>query len=311
MNKNLIYPLLIVIGSSSYGILSTIIKLSMEHGFTTAEAVTSQYVVGFMLAIILFIITQRALPKISLKGFFVIMISGFLTGTTGIVYGQAVHYLPASLAVVMLFQFTWIGLFLDCIIHRRRPTRPELISLVFLVAGTILAAGILDVDLSGLDWRGWAFGLAAAFSFACFMQFNSKQVEGISTIGRMTVMSLFSMIIVLVFQAPEIITTGKLFSTSLLYFGLALGFFGIILPIILFTIAVPKVGGGIASILSATELPVAIVVSVIVLHEALTWIQIIGIVLVLFGMMLPTLYQHRKQSAKTDNHLIVNEKSTL
>lgn len=298
MNKNLIYPLLIVIGSSSYGILSTIIKLAMEHGFTTAEAVTSQYVIGFLLAIILSVITQRALPKISLKGFIVIMISGFLTGTTGIVYGQAVHYLPASLAVVMLFQFTWIGLFLDCIIHRRRPTRPELISLVFLVAGTILAAGILDVDLSGLDWRGWAFGLAAAFSFACFMQFNSKQVEGISTIGRMTIMSLFSMIIVLVFQAPEIVTNGKLFNTSLLYFGLTLGFFGIILPIILFTIAVPKVGGGIASILSAIELPVAIIVSVIVLHEALTWVQIIGIILVLFGMMLPTLLQNRRQSEK-------------
>lgn len=304
MNKNLIYPLLIVIGSSSYGILSTIIKLAMEHGFTTAEAVTSQYVIGFLLAIILSVITQRALPKISFKGFIVIMISGFLTGTTGIVYGQAVHYLPASLAVVMLFQFTWIGLFLDCIIHRRRPTRPELISLVFLVAGTILAAGILDVDLSGLDWRGWAFGLAAAFSFACFMQFNSKQVEGISTIGRMTIMSLFSMIIVLVFQAPEIVTNGKLFSTSLLYFGLALGFFGIILPIILFTIAVPKVGGGIASILSAIELPVAIIVSVIVLHEALTWIQIIGIILVLFGMMLPTLLQNRRQSVKTKDSIV-------
>lgn len=304
MNKNLIYPLLIVIGSSSYGILSTIIKLAMEHGFTTAEAVTSQYVIGFLLAIILSVITQRALPKISLKGFIVIMISGFLTGTTGIVYGQAVHYLPASLAVVMLFQFTWIGLFLDCIIHRRRPTRPELISLVFLVAGTILAAGILDVDLSGLDWRGWAFGLAAAFSFACFMQFNSKQVEGISTIGRMTIMSLFSMIIVLVFQAPEIVTNGKLFSTSLLYFGLTLGFFGIILPIILFTIAVPKVGGGIASILSAIELPVAIIVSVIVLHEALTWVQIIGIVLVLFGMMLPTLLQNRRQSLKTKDSIV-------
>ncbi|MBD8026331.1 DMT family transporter [Ureibacillus sp. Re31] len=304
MNKNLIYPLLIVIGSSSYGILSTIIKLAMEHGFTTAEAVTSQYVIGFLLAIILSVITQRALPKISLKGFIVIMISGFLTGTTGIIYGQAVHYLPASLAVVMLFQFTWIGLFLDCIIHRRRPTRPELISLVFLVAGTILAAGILDVDLSGLDWRGWAFGLAAAFSFACFMQFNSKQVEGISTIGRMTIMSLFSMLIVLVFQAPEIVTNGKLFSTSLLYFGLTLGFFGIILPIILFTIAVPKVGGGIASILSAIELPVAIIVSVIVLHEALTWVQIIGIVLVLFGMMLPTLLQNRRQSLKTKDSIV-------
>ncbi|WP_102693344.1 EamA family transporter [Rummeliibacillus pycnus] len=293
MNKNLIYPLLIVIGSSSYGILSTIIKVAMNHGFETKEAVTSQYFIGFFLAFILFIITQRALPKLTGKGFLIIMLSGLLTGNTGIVYGQAVHYLPASLAVVMLFQFTWIGLFLDCIIRRRRPTRSELISLVFLVIGTILAAGILDVDLSGLDWRGWAFGLASALSFACFMQFNSKPVEGISKIGRMTIMSFFAMLIVMVFQSPEIVFNGKLFGTELLYFGLALGFFGIVLPILLFTISVPKVGGGIASILSAMELPVAIITSVLVLQEHLTLFQVCGIILVLIGMTLPTFLQKK------------------
>lgn len=293
MNKNLIYPLLIVIGSSSYGILSTIIKVAMNHGFETKEAVTSQYVIGFLLAFLLFIITLRTLPKLNGKGFLIIMLSGLFTGNTGIVYGQAVHYLPASLAVVMLFQFTWIGLFLDCILHRRRPKRSELISVVFLVIGTILAAGILDVDLSGLDWRGWAFGLASALSFACFMQFNSKPVEGISKIGRMAIMSFFAMIIVCVFQAPEIVINGKLFGTELLYFGLALGFFGIVLPILLFTISVPKVGGGLASILSAMELPVAIITSVLVLHEHLTLIQVCGIILVLIGMTLPTFLQRK------------------
>lgn len=296
MNKNFIYPLLIVIGSSSYGILSTIIKAAMGRGFETNEAVTSQYVIGFLLAFLLFIITQRTLPKLTGKGFLIIMISGLLTGNTGIVYGQAVHYLPASLAVVMLFQFTWIGLFLDCIIHRKRPTRIELLSLVFLVAGTILAAGILDADLSGLDIRGWLFGFASALSFACFMQFNSKPVEGVSKIGRMTIMAFFAMLIVCIFQTPEIIINGKLFASELLYFGLALGFFGIILPILLFTISVPKVGGGVASILSATELPVAIIASVIVLHEKLTMLQVGGIILVLFGMVLPTILQ--KNSTK-------------
>lgn len=291
MNKNFIYPLLIVIGSSSYGILSTIIKVAMGQGFETNEAVTSQYVIGFLLAFLLFIITQRSLPRLTAKGFLIIMLSGLLTGNTGIVYGQAVHYLPASLAVVMLFQFTWIGLFLDCIIHRRRPTRIELFSLVFLVAGTILAAGILDANLSGLDIRGWLFGFASAISFACFMQFNSKPVEGISKIGRMTLMAFFAMLIVCIFQTPEIISNGKLFGTELLYFGLALGFFGIILPILLFTISVPKVGGGVASILSATELPVAIIASVIVLHEKLTMLQVGGIILVLIGMILPTILQ--------------------
>ncbi len=293
MNKNLIFPLLIVLGSSSYGILSTIIKVAMQHGFKTEEAVTSQYVIGFLLALILFIFTQRSLPKLTGKGFLIIMVSGLITGNTGIVYGQAVRYLPASLAVVMLFQFTWIGLFLDCLLHRRRPSRNELISLAFLVIGTILAAGILDVDLSGLDWRGWAFGLASALSFACFMQFNSRPVEGISTIGRMTIMSFFAMCMICLFQSPEIIVNGKLFGTELLYYGLALGFFGIILPILLFTISVPKVGGGLASILSAMELPVAIIASVLVLHEKLSILQACGIVLVLIGMMLPTLLQKR------------------
>lgn len=291
MNKNFIYPLLIVLGSSSYGILSTIIKVAMGEGFEAKEAVTSQYVIGFLLAFLLLIITQRSLPKLTGKGFLIIMLSGLFTGNTGIVYGQAIHYLPASLAVVMLFQFTWIGLFLDCIIHRRLPTRIELFSLFFLVAGTILAAGILDVDLSGLDLRGWIFGFASALSFACFMQFNSKPIEGISKIGRMTIMSFFAMLIVCIFQTPEIIFNGKLFGTALLYFGLALGFFGIILPILLFTISVPKVGGGVASILSATELPVAIITSMIVLHEKLTMLQIGGILLVLVGMIIPTLLQ--------------------
>ncbi|WP_312756032.1 EamA family transporter [Rummeliibacillus suwonensis] len=295
MNKNLIYPLLIVIGSSSYGILSTIIKIAMNHSFETKEVVTSQYFIGFLLAFILLIITQRSLPKLNGKDFLVIMLSGLLTGNTGIVYGQAVHYLPASLAVVMLFQFTWIGLFLDCIIHHRHPTRIELFSLVFLVAGTILATGILDVDLSGLDWRGWVFGLASALSFACFIQFNSRPVSGITTIGRMTMMSFFAMLVVCTFQKPDIIMSGKLFESELLYFGLTLGFFGIILPILLFTISIPKVGGGLASILSATELPVAIITSIIVLHEKLTILQVGGILFVLAGMILPILLQKDRQ----------------
>ncbi|MEN0589479.1 DMT family transporter [Kurthia gibsonii] len=300
MNKKLLFPLLIVIASSSYGILSTIIKVAMAHGFTTAEAVQSQYAIGFLLAFILFIITQRSLPKLSAKGLLIICCAGLFTGITGIVYGKSIHYLPASLAVVMLFQFTWIGLFLDCLIHKRLPKRIELFSLVFLIGGTILAAGVLDVDLSELSWKGWLFGFAAAFSFACFMQFNSKHVEGVTTISRMTIMSLIALIVVSFFQAPEVMWNGTLFTSSLLYFGLALGFFGIILPIILFTIAVPKVGGGTASILSATELPVAIMASVIVLNESLSALQIVGIILVLVGMTLPTLLENRKHKLNTN-----------
>lgn len=294
MKTNLLYPLLIVIASSSYGILSTIVKVAMQHGFTSSEAVSSQYIIGFMLVGTIFIVTQRQLPKLSKNGLVILVSAGIFTGTTGIVYGESLKYLPASLAVVMLFQFTWIGLLLDCIVRKRLPSRPEVFSIVILFAGTILAAGVLNVDLSGIPAQGWLFGLAAAFTFACFIQFNSRPVEGVTTTSRVLIVSFVALIMISIFLSPEIAWNGKLFAEGLWKYGLALGLFGIILPIYLFSIAVPKVGGALASILSAIELPVAVTVSVIVLHESLTVLQVIGIIFVILGMMLPSLLANRK-----------------
>lgn len=292
--KNLIFPLMIVIASSSYGILSTIVKVAMQHGFTSAEAITSQYIFGFLLALLLFITTQRTLPKLNKSGLLTLALAGALTATTGIVYGQSLNYLPASLAVVLLFQFTWIGLFIDCALKRQWPSRPEAISLIFLFSGTILAAGIVDVDLSAIAWQGWALGLLSAVSFALFIQINSRQVEGVSTIGRTFIVSIFALLIISIVLTPEIIWNGQLIGAGLWKFGLALGTFGIILPIVLFSIAIPKVGGGLASILSAMELPVAILASMIVLKEVLSPLQFVGIALVLIGMMLPSILTMKK-----------------
>ena len=291
-----IFALMIVIASSSYGILATIVKLAMKAGFTSAEAITSQYVFGFALMLILVIFTQRSLPKLNKAGVVTLVLAGSFTACTGIVYGQALNYLPASLAVVMLFQFTWIGLLMDCLIKKRLPSRIEVISLLFLFAGTILSAGILNVDLSQIAWQGWVLGFIAACSFAAFLQINSRPVEGITPIARTFVLSIVALLIISFVLTPEIIWNGQIFN-GLWKYGLALGFFGIVLPIMLFSLAAPKVGGALVSILSAMELPVAIIVSVLVLGEILTYLQMVGIVLVLIGMTLPPYFSSKKSTA--------------
>lgn len=284
---NFLFPLMIIIASSSYGILSTIVKLAMGEGYSASEAITSQYLFGFVLALILVLVTQRSLPRLNRHGILILFFAGLFTAITGIVYGQALIYLPASLAVVMLFQFTWIGTFIDCALKRRLPTRAETISLLVLFAGTILAAGILDVDLSAIPMKGWILGLLSAVSFAIFIQFNARQVEGVSNIMRTLLMSIVAILIVSLILSPEILWNGQL-TSGLWKYGVALGLFGVILPIILFSIAAPKVGGAMTSILSAMELPVAVIVSVLVLDEALSPLQVVGIILVLIGMTLPT-----------------------
>lgn len=287
---------MVVIAASCYGILSTIIKVAMKNGFTAAEAVTSQYFTGFVLAALLLFAAKRSFPK--LKGWKVLMASGAFTAATGIVYGQSLEYMPASLAVVLLFQFTWIGMFLDCIVNRRWLKRIETVSLILLFAGTLLAAGVIDADLSGIPWQGWAWGMGAAFCFSGFMFFNGKQVEGMDTATRLFYVSLFAAVVIAIFQTPEIVWNGKLFGEGLWVYGLLLGLFGIVLPICLFSIAVPRVGSGLASILSAMELPVAVLASVIILSEALTVLQITGIGVILFGMVLPSVFNRTPKTVE-------------
>src|SRR5690606_20947209 len=226
----------------------------------------------------IYLVVRRKLPKFG--GGFTLVIAGTLTAITGTVYGKAVSLMPASLAVVMLFQFTWIGMLFDCIARRRLPKRIEVISLLFLFGGTIFAAGVIDADLTGIPWQGWAWGMAAAVSFSAFLTVNQRQVEGMDMLTRLLFMSFFAAIAIIFFQEPQIVWDGTLLDGLWIY-GLILGVFGIIVPILFFSIGIPKIGTGMASILSAIELPVAVTVSMLLLHEHMSVLQITGIVIIL------------------------------
>jgi len=289
--KQWIYPVMIIVAASSYGILSTIVKLAMQQGFSASEAVTSQYVCGFILVALLYIVTQRRIPHF--RGGKVLVLTGMLTATTGIVYGQALIYLPASLAVVMLFQFTWIGMLIECVAQRRLPKRIEVISLIILFIGTIMAAGIINVDLSGIPFKGWVLGFLSGVSFAFFIFINSKPIEGMDSTTRLLFVSTVALIMASIFQSPEIVWDGTLFSEGLWMYGAALGLFGIVLPIFLFSVAVPRVGSGMSSILGAMELPVAVMASVLILREPFTFIQFFGILVIFLGMVLPSIFQKK------------------
>jgi len=72
--------------------------------------------------------------------------------------------------------------------------------------------------------------------------------------------------------------------------------FGAVIPPICFAIGVPKSGGGLASILSAAELPVAVFMSGIILHERVTMLQWIGVAVILIGVALPELLIRQKRA---------------
>ncbi len=80
----------------------------------------------------------------------------------------------------------------------------------------------------------------------------------------------------------------------LFFFGL----FGVVVPVICFSIGVPKVGTGLGTILGAAELPTAIIASITLVHEVVTFMQWIGIIVILLGIFTPQLLTARKEKKR-------------
>ena len=94
---------------------------------------------------------------------------------TGIFYAISVEELPASIAVVLLFQFTWIGVIIEAIANRTFPNRDKIISILILFAGTLFAGGVFEGLGQSFSTKGIIFGLLAAVSFhSMFLQADAS-----------------------------------------------------------------------------------------------------------------------------------------
>lgn len=298
------YKMSVLLGAVSYGVLSTIVTKAYGKGYALGEVVGSQMLAGFALVWVFLLINklrsgrtaknahiktaEQAPSRLAWRQRVLLMAAGVPTAVTGLLYYQSLRYIPNSIAILLLFQFTWMGILIQALGQRRRPSRTMMYSLVVLLAGTMLAAGVLDEGMSSLNGMGLLFGLSSALSYSLFILVNGKAVPSAHPVQRSAWMITGGLLFVFVCFPPEFLIDGKLLS-GLLPFGLLLGFFGAFLPPMLYAIGVPRIGEGLTGILGAAELPVAVILSSVVLHEHIGYLRWVGVAVVLLGVALPIL----------------------
>lgn len=279
--KKWYFPLAVFLGGCSYGILSTFVKLAYERGFTTEEVVGSQFFVGCSL-IWLFVLFMKK-NKVSIKQFFKLAISGIPMGLTSIFYYQSLQTLHASVAIIFLFQFIWIGSLLEYLFEKRKPTVRNMISITVLIIGSVLASGFVHQS-THITVEGAIWGILSAITFSLFIYVSGKIELEIGAIQRSAIMALGGFFVVMLVFPPFYFTDiNTILST--IPFGLILGLFGVALPPLLFAFGMPRVGAGLGTILSASELPVAVMMSYFVLKEAVNFLQWAGVVCILLGII--------------------------
>lgn len=299
------YYLFVLAGACSFGLLSTFVKKAYEAGFHVGEVVGSQNLFGvLMIWTMVFVAakskrdnsSQAVKNKVTPRQALSLLAVGTTSGLTGIFYYAALQYISASFAIILLFQFTWIGILLEAITERKRPGKDKIFSLCILFVGIIMASGYLQGGQEAPSWIGIGLGLLSALTYALFIMFSGKVSSTLAPITRSAIMQSGSLILVMLMYPPHFLFNGSLHE-ELLPWALLLAFFGVVIPPLFFAIGVPRIGGGIATIMGAAELPTAVIMSFVVLHETVNALQWVGVMITMFGIALPEIMKlwRRKQ----------------
>jgi drug/metabolite transporter (DMT)-like permease len=284
------YSFLVLLGACSYGVHGAIIKMASNAGYSSADIVSAQYVTGvlFLAAAWLF------MPKrnMSIKQWGELLSTGVFLSLTALFYAISIADLSASAAVILLFQFVWMGIVIESIHMRKLPEGGKVISVVLIWAGTFLAARSSEA----IEWFshpvGVLYGLLSGLTFALFIFFSGRSGKGIPAVQRSLIMSIGGLLVILIMNSPSFLFDGT-FAGGLWEYGILNGLLGAALPVLFFAAGTPHIGSGTATICGAAELPAAIVAAWLLIGEQVTTVQTAGVLIILLAIMLPQWKQQR------------------
>lgn len=298
LNKGILF---ILIGAGGFGFTPVFAKLGFSYGYSLGQIIIVQMLISFLFLWTLTLLNKRSSFKgITKKNILPIMMTGSFVGLTSVLYYGSMQYLPASLSIILMFQFVWIGILLEWIFSKVKPAPITILSIFLILIGVFFASDIMNGEIHGLPVKGLVYGILSAFTYAGFIFFSGKVAVHVDAWTRTSIMVTGSTILVLILFMRDIPSIVPL-EGNLILVAVGVALFGAVLPPLFFAAGAPLVSGGIANILTSIELPIAILSASLILSEEVTPLQWLGTAIILFAIILNELGSNlfHKVKAKT------------
>lgn len=276
--------LLTVIATVSLATEAIAAKMAYRGGATVLTALSVRYVVAaaaFWIGVWVWRVTWR-LPRRQVLLILGLTVCGHVTTVLALFY--AFSYIPAGLAILLLYLYPAVVTLLAAPVLGEALTWRKGVALVLAFGGAVV---ILGLPLDGIDGRGVMLAVAAAFLNAFFYVAGARLVRDVPVVVFNTYLVSFGAVIFIVLglgtgTLSAVVTPptwGWLIYLGLVATAIALGamFKGISI-----------LGASRASIISAMEPAITAVLAFWMLGETLTPGQMAGGALILAGVLMQT-----------------------
>lgn len=270
--------ILLVISMAVFGTIGLFVRnIPLESGeIALYRAVLAAILIGLYL-----LVTKQKIPFRAIKKEIpLLLFSGVAMGINWILLFQAYKYTTVSVATLSYY-FAPVIVTLVCpILFREKMTAKQWICFIMSTVGIVLITGIGDMGEGNTHLMGILFGLGAAVFYATVILLNKfiKNVDGI----HRTFLQFIAAIIILV---PYVLLTDGINLSSLDMKGwanlLVVGLIHTGVTYCMYFSSLKELPGQKAAILSYIDPLVAVLVSVTILGEGMTLMQVIGGALIL------------------------------
>jgi len=280
MNPLLKGTLYILLGATMYGILASLVKIGHQHSIHTAVLSSSQFIVGWILLVLLTTgytrrYKNRNVLQLNLKEKKRCILFGLSFGLTGAMYYKALETLSVSQGIILLMQSIWMSVVLESIIQKTWPSKVKLLGALGVLIGTTLVSNVID-STHPIHIEGVIFGGLAAIAFTISLYTSAQVLPHKHTLIRTQYFVLGGTIATVLFWNMDLIHYGD-FRLNDWWILCLLAICGTVGPPIVYSIGLPIVGLGIGGILSSLEIPITMLLSSLIVDEFISPLQWSGV----------------------------------
>ncbi|WP_138419632.1 EamA family transporter [Aquibacillus sediminis] len=291
---------LVLLGAACFGFTPIFVKTGFQYGYSLGQLNITQMVVAVLFLWVLCLFKGLRVKGLTKQSLLKIMMTGTFVGLTSILYYASMQYLSASLAIILLFQFVWIGMIYEWVFNKSKPTKVNIVALVVTLAGVVFASNIIGRDVSEFSIAGLVLGFFAGVSYAGFIFFSGKVETDTHPLVRSSIMVSGSLILVMILFIQDVptidLTDGRLWSI-----GAGVALVGAVIPPMFFAGGAPLISSRLSNVLTSIELPVTIIAAMIFLSEPVSISQWIGILLIITAIMINQLYGNTEEEKQRDD----------
>ncbi|UNM96899.1 DMT family transporter [Ignatzschineria rhizosphaerae] len=277
---------IVLIGAISYGIPASVFKLATNSGVLPANLLVAQVCCAALILMLINLLRQQKRSfQLSHLNRSKLFLSGLAMASTNSFYFASLQYVSVTVSAVLLMQSVWIAMLLGLIFKRNIPSRYQIWSVVLIMIGTVLATQLLSSDLS-LSWIGVLLGFGSAIAYAGTIMATNAVAKEADPIQRATYVSFGASFFLLLFWGYKLDFQNI---GVTLHWAPVIAIFTAVLPLICFSKGMPALSPSLGGILSSIELPSAIIFAYLLLGEKISLLQVIGILIILFAIILPNI----------------------